>query len=274
MATNLGVHEIDTSSAKRAADYPGHTTTRIFLPGVQQAPVNLVDKIEKQCGSTWADGGIAAWSFKPHPEDVADGSWKRSVQDLAAFLKTNYKTKRTILVIWHEPENDSKYFPTPEHYVRMFNAVDKWMRDVWTGVKTCHAAMAYAYRDGKGGFTDDQARRWRTTAKVHGVDAYSGRSFPLTNILPEHSGFARWRRCVAGDSRWGVIERGWTCQPKDNPVRAATIKREFDWLAKEPLQPDTYIVWNSTGTENDAGLRLDATGRAALVKGFQGLAHA
>lgn len=267
-AINFGVHETGTTSAKRAADFPGHTATRIFLPGVQAAPVDLVAKIERQCAPTWETGHVAAWSFKPHPADVADGSWRRPVEDLAAYLREYYETKRTIVIIWHEPENDRSHFKTPEDFVTMFNTVHKWMRAVWNHTKTCHAAMAYAYRDNKG-FDDAYARRWRTHAIMHGVDAYSGRSFPLSATLPEHTGFARWKREVARNSRWGVIERGWTCAPQYNKKRADTIHREFKWLAGLAQKPDTYLLWNSTGTEADQGLILDPAGRAAVADGFK-----
>jgi hypothetical protein len=269
---NLGVHETETTSAKRAAAFPGHTATRIFVPGVQSKPFDLVTRIERQCGPTWADGHIAAWSIKPHPKTVADGGWRKPFEDLAAYLKDNYKGKRTIVIIWHEPENDlHATFKTPEDFTRMFNTVDGWMRKTWSGTKTCHAALAYAYRD-KRGFTDADARRWRTNAKVHGVDVYSGRSFPLSAILPEHTGFARWAREVARidqGGRWAVTERGWTCSKQYNKKRADTIRREFQWLATQKNQPDTYLLWNSTGTENDAGLILDPAGRQAVADGFK-----
>jgi hypothetical protein len=276
-AINLGVHETESTSAKRAADYPGHTATRIFVPGVQSKPFDLVKRIERQCADTWEAGHIAAWSIKPLPATVADGGWRKPFEDLAAYLKENYKTKKTIVIIWHEPENDiDDHFKTPEDFVRMFNTVDKWMRGVWSGTKTCHAALAYAYRDKKG-FDNAYARRWRTTAKVHGVDVYSGRSFPLSAILPEHTGFARWAREVARidqGGRWAVTERGWTCTPQYNRKRADTIAREFKWLAGHKNKPDTYLLWNSTGTENDQGLILDDAGRKAVAAGFKMLGAA
>jgi hypothetical protein len=275
MATMLGIHETGSTSARRAADYPGHTATRQFMSGVQAAPVDLVAKIERQCAATWEDGHTAAWSFKPHPADVADGSWRKPVEKLAAYLRDNRKTKRAIVIIWHEPENELHgYFKTPEDFVAMFNTVHGWIKTVYPAAKTCHAALAYAYRDGRGGFSDKDARRWRTHATVHGVDVYSGRSFPLETILPDHPGFARWHREVARNSRWGVIERGWTCAPKDNAKRAATIAREFAWMADISNPPDTYIVWNSTGNENDAGLILDPAGRKAVSSGFKQLGAA
>lgn len=271
----MGVHETATDSAARAEAFPGHEATRDFEPGVLASPIDLVKKIKAECGDTWKAGHTAVWSFKPHPQRVADGSWRKPIQDLAAYLLKNKDACPTIVIIWHEPENDvPKWFKDASAFVQMFNCVYEWLVEVFPGLTIAHAALAYRYRD-KGEITDKTAAQWRTKANLHTVDVYSGRSFPLTAILPEHSGFARWfKYVVAGDKRWGVTERGWTCGPDKSAQRAQTIGREFAWLAKQPVKPELYLVWNTPGSEGDKNLVLDQAARSAVADGFKMLVDA
>jgi hypothetical protein len=271
MALLLGVHESDRSVAERAAEFPGHGATRIFHPGVRD-PEDLVACIERECGETWAAAQTAIWSFKPRPARVADGSWRPPVEDLARHLRAHRHTKPTIIVVWHEPENDiGNAFAAPEDFVHMFNTVHIWMRRIYRQAPTCHAALGYAYRDG--GMDDHTARRWRTRARIKALDAYSGRSFPLATTLPDLSGYRRWRRIIVADNpRWAITERGWTCPAEHSATRAATIEREFAWLAAEQVPPQVYLIWASAGREADPGLRLDAPARRAVAAGFAHLA--
>lgn len=270
MATMLGVHEKDTGSGDRAAAFPGHCATRDFEPGVLASPVDLVKKIKAECADTWAAGHTAVWSFKPHPAKVADGSWRKPVQDLATWLLKHKDDCPTIIIIWHEPENDvPKFFRNAAAFVQMFNTVYEWLVEIFPGLTIAHAALAYRYRDG-GEITDKTAAQWRTKANLHLVDVYSGRTFPLTAILPEHSGFARWfTYVVAGDKRWGAGERGFTATADKSATRAQTIGREFAWLAVQPVKPELYLIWNTAGSEGDKGLILDQAARTAVAEGFR-----
>ena len=268
MRTVLGVHDTLTDSARRAADYPGHRATREFLPGVR-APQDLIGMIDRMCADTWRNGHTAGWSFKPDPRHVADGTWRRPIQDLGAHLYEHRGDRPTLVVIWHEPENDiGAHFDSPEHFVTTFNTVHGWLTDGRRRqILTCHAALGYAYRDGA--MTDAEARRWRTRAHVHAVDAYSGRTFPLAAILPEHTGYRRWRRELVAGRRWAVTERGWTCRaPGDGAVRVAAINREFRWLGQQERPPYLYLIWGSSGRELDPGMMLDPDARRAVADGF------
>jgi hypothetical protein len=264
----LGVHE-NADPAVTAKMVPGHNTTRLFVPGVI-LPRDLVAQVQADCGPTWAAGQTAVWSFKPRPDQVANGKWRKPVQDLAAYLQANAAGARTIVVIWHEPENDvPKWFPTAAAFVNMFNVVHGWLKGVWPQLITCHAALGYRYQDlGGAGISSALAGRWRTLADLNTVDIYSGRSNPLATILPELNGFNRWFAHVATPGRWGVSERGWTCGAKDSALRAATIAREFGWLVAQPVRPDPYLVWDTVGAEGDAGLLLDKPALAAVAAGF------
>jgi hypothetical protein len=270
----LGVHEReeDVPTERRAQEFPGHAAVRIFAPGVITNPFDLVPKIDRQCAAAWRAGHTAVWSFKPHPRHVAEGRWDTHLTALGTHLREHRRDKPTIVVIWHEPERDlGTYFDTPEAFVRMFNTVHRQLTAAYPRLTTCHAALNYAYRDG--GFDDAMARRWRTSARLKGIDAYSGRSFPLKTILPELSGYQRWRRCVVRNSRrWAAIERGWTCPETSCRQRAQTIEREFDWLSVQDIPPEVYMIWGSTGVEGDLGLALDPLARAAVAAGFTRLA--
>jgi hypothetical protein len=273
MPVLLGVHEKTTTSAERGLQYPGHAAARIFSANVLTEPDDLTERITRQCGEAWRSGHTAVWSFKPAPARVFDGTWKQPVQQLARYLYAYRDVCPTIVTIWHEPENDiPRWFATPEEFVTMFNTVHVWLTAIHPDLITCHAAMAYAYRD-SGLMDDTQAARWRTLARLNSIDAYSGRSFPLTTILPELSGYARWRRKVDRYSaQWGVTERGWTCPPIGSADRARTIAREFRWLTHQARPPQLYLIWGSSGSEGDEGLALDAAAQTAVRDGFRLLA--
>lgn len=260
MALLFGVHEnIDPAATVARV---GGNATRVFTPGVI-APRDLIKETTAKCGPTWAAGQTAVWSLKPDPASVANSAWRRPVEDLADFLRDN-PAKKTLVVIWHEPENDTGSFARPEDFVRLFDTFAGWLRGKNPQVLTAHAALAYRYGDNID-ITDAVAPRWRTSADIHCADVYSGRSNPLDTTLPELSAYRRWRTLVARDSRWGITERGWTISTTGKNAgtpaqRVNAMTREAAWLQALPAaaQPDIYLLWNTGGTENDGGLVFDA----------------
>lgn len=266
MQTTMGVHE-DAKPAETALKFPGHTATRDFTSNVIRAQ-DLVRLVVAACTDSWDAGQTAVWSFKPHPDDVASGAWKPFVKALAKFLKGN-PGKKTIVVIWHEPENDQpKWFKTPEDFVRLFNQVHDWLMSVWSDLVTCHAALAYKYGIVKGGISDAEAPRWKTKAKLNAIDAYSGRTWPVDRILPEHPGFVRWKKYVAGDV-WAATERGFAADPDEYELRAATVRRETVWLVAN--RPVLLLIWATGGSENDPKLLADPQYEAAIAEQFAAL---
>ena len=255
-----GIHET-LLPAITVGRFPGHSATRVFTPGVIRAK-DLIRPLTAACQSSWAAGQTAVWSFKPHPGDVTSGAWKPQVEALAGWLRAN-PGNRTIVVIWHEPENDvPKWFRQPEDFVYLFNTVHDWATNVWPELVTCHAALAYRYGTTKNGIGDAEAARWRTRATLNAVDAYSGRTWPVDRILPELPGFVRWHTCVAQGGPWAVTERGWAASPDEYGLRAETIDREAAWLASN--LPEMYLVWATPGAEKDPELLLDPSGEDAV----------
>lgn len=256
MALLFGVHEeTDHTNPTATVTRLGGNATRVFTGGTL-APQSLIAKIEAVSLPSWKAGLTAVWSFKPGTGDVFNGKWRAPVEELADYLKA-HPDRKTVVIPWHEPENDDKSFPRGGvDFVRMFELVAGWMRGRHPKVVLAHAALAYRYARQ---LDDKQAATWRTSADVHCADVYSGRSFPLTAILPEHPGYQRWRRCVARDSAWGITERGWTIDaPGEQAVRAASMAREAAWLAGQRDQPEWYLLWNTGGTEGDKGLKFDS----------------
>lgn len=254
-----GIHENEhpAATARRA----GGNATRDFTANVI-TPGDLVKRVKTVCGPAWAAGQTAVWSFKPSPPEVKSGAWKAPVQALANYLKAHPDLK-IVVIIWHEPENDTpKWFRRPDDFVSLFERCAEWFRAVCPDMVLVHAALGYRYATGTKDITDATARQWRTSANVHCLDIYSGRSNPLATIAPELSGYTRWRQYVAGDDPWGFTERGWAADPGDYPLRAATIDRESAWLASLAVKPRIYLVWSTEGTEKDDKLILDRTGQA------------
>lgn len=272
MGLLFGVHDNDKPTGT-AARFGVNVlnATRLFAAGPVQPlpPGDLVAKLTGSCAAAWAAGWTAVWSFKPDPAAVKSGAWRPHVEALGQYLAA-HPEKKTIVVIWQEPENDvPKFFARPEDFVSMFDTVARWLRDAWPAGVVAQVAMAYRYADGVD-ITDAVAPRWRTSADIHLVDAYSGRSMPLNTILPELSGYRRWRKFVAGDDPWGVGERGWTCKPAESGPRAAAMERERQWLAANP--PAVYLLWNTAGTEGDPGLIFDGPAEGAAGRILRTLA--
>jgi hypothetical protein len=233
---------------------------------------DLVKRITARCGAAWAAGKTVVWSFKPLPADVQSGAWRPHVLALARYLVDNNLQDCTVIVIWHEPENDiGKFFTTPATFVRLFNKVHGWLKSVDPTILTSHAALGYAYRDG--GMTDQEATEWVTEASIHSIDLYSGRSFPLTMTLGTSTAWRRWKATRPPGARWAVSERGWIADSSESLVRASAIDDECAWLAglAPDALPDFYLVFNSPGTEDDALIVLDAAGQAAVNRLFAAL---
>jgi hypothetical protein len=217
-------------------------------------PQDLVQRIIARCQSQWAAGKTVVWSFKPLPAAVASGAWKPYVLALGKYLSDNKLQSQTVVVIWHEPEND---FGHPADFVSMFNAVHDWLTSVDPTIVTSHAAMAWWFRDGA--MTDAVAQQWVTRCTIHSIDIYSGRSFPLAMTLATSAGFRRWNASRPAYARWGVAERGWIALPEESAARVAAINAEAAYLDGLSVsdQPDFYCIWNTSGQESDPTIVLD-----------------
>lgn len=259
----LGVHEnyqgpVARSVAQTLSAFPLAEVTREFEAGILE-PQSLVTRIERRCADAWAAGKTVVWSFKPNVIMVLNGSWRPYVEALGRYLVANQRTAQTVVVIWHEPENDMG----AEQFVAMFDMVHDWLKASSGGaVQTSHAALVWRYRN----WTVEQAAHWTTRADIHSVDIYSGRSFPLDMTLGTSTAFQVWKESRPAGARWGVSERGWIADPTGTAARVAAIDAEAEWLRSlnTENQPEFYIVWNTVGVENDPKIVLDAGGVAAV----------
>ncbi len=269
----LGIHEQyqagpnRTTPEKSKARYPQMAVTREFKPG-EIEPQNMIPSLKNLCQATWDAGLVCVVSYKFSRAEVRNNKWRPFIEQGVSWLRDNGLSTRTILVPWHEPEND---FKTGGEFVEYFNKVHGWVKETDPNLYTSHAAMAYHYRDkGKIG-NDNLASTWATDADIQSLDIYSGRSFPLNMTLGTSSAFKRWKATVANGQPWGVSERGWiTGKFGGSAERVASIRAEFDWLTTLPREdlPYFYIVWNTEGTEDDPQIILDAAGREAVNEGF------
>jgi hypothetical protein len=262
----LGVHENYTgptpsSLAKTAGQFPKVQVTREFEPDVL-APQSLTTRIERRCGMAWALNKTVVWSFKPEPGAVKSGAWRPHVEELARYLSAEGRAAKTVVVIWHEPENDM----SAGAFVALYNRVHEWLTAVNPAIVTSHAALGWCYRN----WTVKQAARWVTQATVHSIDLYSGRSFPLDMTLQSSASFQAWKKSRPAGSRWGVSERGWIANAAGAQERAASIAAEALYLLSltPAEQPDFYIVWNTVGVENDPDIVLDPAGAGAVNRLF------
>src|SRR5690606_22818537 len=115
------------------------------------------------------------------------GKWDQHFRDLGAWMGSGRGGQgRVRLIWWHEPEDDL----TPYQFYTAFNRVREQVKHGWSDGRVCYAAMTYQWRPGS---DTTQWSGWtKAEADEYCADVYSGRSFPLTDILPEHPGFARW----------------------------------------------------------------------------------
>lgn len=286
----LGVHEQYQGDSATSPDatitrYPNTMVTREFKGGVLK-PQNLVKSLINLCQSVWDAGLVANVSFKLSPAEVTNGEWEIYVKQLCRFLVDNGRTGKTVLTFWHEPEDDSRdsypngtnktlAFNDAAEFVTYFNTIHRWVKEVSANITTSHAALGYGYRPNLGSkdksayVTNPDA--WRTQADINAIDIYSGRSFPLSDTLPDSAAFKRWRDSHGGP--WGVAERGWTASPDAHAERADSIARELAWLKTLPdtERPVFYIVWLTEGVEGDDNLKPDDTMTNALNTGFAGI---
>lgn len=250
-----GVHELRQPAQVKAA-YPGVALTREFVAGVQTVPRSLLDKVNAVCRPSWQAGLTPMYSLKLDVAQVVAGRWDGPLTELAQW---HTQQPDAYVIPWHEPEDDL----TAAQFARMFNKVAAVLRAGNPMIRIVYAAMAYQWSlrssgDSIGGRTNTSAD-WRAVdAEYFAADVYSGRSFPLRAILPEHGGFARWHDEVVGDRPYMITERGFETLT-DHQFRAEQIDREAEWLATDPVgkQCTGYVFWNTPGTEESKGLLLD-----------------
>jgi hypothetical protein len=246
--------------------FPGVQVGREFVAGEIGAQ-DVRPKVDVLAAPWLAIGGQVYVSFKPRASDVSSGAWTPWLTKLGVWLADHPGVK---VIIWHEPEDDM----SGAVFASMFNRCRTDIKAGWQGATVAYSAMAYHWR--KGGRAATSPTGWQqVVADEYLVDVYSGVSFPETAILPEHPGFLGWFDVMVKPKldrgepvAWGMSERGF--QAKDPNVRAATIRREADWLATlssgapTTQPPMLYLAWNTGGTENDADWILDATGEEAM----------
>lgn len=267
----LGVRHAGTA-AEILAEYPDTAVVRVFNSGVI-TPQNIVPKLKKLCDEAWGAGLIVAVSFKFSVADVLSGAWKPFIQSAMAWLKDNGTDDMTILILWHEPENDvPKYFKDAEEYVKYFNLLHSWIKEVTQDVMTVHAALGYRYGNKENGtpidIDNDRAKMWgKTRADLKTGDFYTGRTNPLTSILPELTSFKRWLTYTVGSEPYGISERGWSVSTAgERNIRAGSILAEMAWLLRVPdgQRCTLYLPWLTDGAEHDAGLLPDANMATAV----------
>ncbi len=247
----------DRSQEQVKAAFPGTVYTREFIPGVLSGPKSLVPAAERICRPSWNAGLTPMFSFKLNLSETAGGKWDGPLIELAQWLATQPDAK---VIPWHEPEDDM----TGREFAVWFNRVAGKMRGANSRLKMVYAAMAYQWAmksngtSSIGGRTDTPGD-WRAVeADVFAVDAYSGRSFQLTSILPQHPGFLRWMNQIVDGREYMVTERVFETATV-HQERAYQIRREADWLLTHPVGPRcrAWLYWNTAGTEESASLLLD-----------------
>lgn len=269
MTAAVGVHDGRTPQVV-AQTFPGASVGREFVAG-QLGAQDIRAKVDKLSAPWLAAGAQVYVSFKPNAADVASGAWAPWLTKLGAWLSDHPDVK---VIVWHEPENDM----SGPAFAAMFNRCRADIKAGWAGATVAYCAMAYQWRP-VGKAAAAPAGWQKVVADEYLVDVYSGVSFADTAILPDHPGFNGWFTAVvkprldAGEPvEWGVAERGF--QSKDPKVRAATIRREADWLATLPgayaggvtveRPPMLYLAWNTGGTEGDSDWLLDSAGEEAM----------
>ncbi len=201
---------------------------RVFVPNVLTVGDYLVTKVGNACDPAWDAGMIPVVSFKLAPADVAAGKWDTKLTNLGKWLS---QKPEAWIIPWHEPENDL----TPTEFVSMFNRVYSKIKSVNPSVKIGYAAMAYAWR-ASDSRTGNPASWKPAKSDFLACDVYSGNSFPLTKILPEHPGFARWREHIVGSGTYLIAERGFFASTAAQKTeRVKQLKREADWLVSSDL---------------------------------------
>lgn len=257
-----GVHErVDPKETK--ISFPGHHLTRQFMGNGGEEPIgsDLVRKLIETAQPSWDAGCLPMVSFKLNPFQVMLGDWDSQLEALGRYLLT---APTTWLIPWHEPEGTLGY----GNFVGMFNRVYSVVKSASPTTQIGYSAMCYHWRplSTYNQVTKDGIK-WRPkNCDFYGADVYSGRSFALNAILPEHPGFRRWMdELVPSKAPVVVTERGFIADAASSTLRYNTILRERDWLMSlEGQRIQGYCYWNTSGTENDPLIVLDNWGRSAL----------
>jgi len=250
---NFGVHE-NISPAQLKLKYPSGTPlmTREFVSGIQGPSADLRVKVKAVCQPSWDAGLTPMVSFKTDPVATGNGKNDNQIRALGEYLLGKPRT----LVIWyHEPEDNM----SGATFKKAFNRVQGLMNAIPVG----YSAMGYQWRPSS--TTTRDPRAWQVEADFLCADVYSGRSFPETAILPEHSGFKRWHQEIVvpqPETFWGLSERGW--DRGSDSVRAAQIARECEWLKGSSAA--FWIYWNTPGTEGADTLVNGPLATTALKK--------
>jgi hypothetical protein len=265
----VGVHDVLIPLAAKSR-YPGVGLTREFAPGgVLNTPGSLITRYVTACGAALAAGLSPIFSVKLDRAQVAAGQWDKPVHDLAQYMASRRGANK--LAFWQEPEND---MPAAD-YVAMFNRLATHAKSAYADLQVVYPAMAYqwapnAHRTASVEGKTDNPDAWAAVqADIFAIDVYSGKSFPVHTILPDHPGFRRWQDTLVKGRPYMVAERGFIATAADWPVRAQAIAREAEWLAStdEGRRCTGYVYWNTTGTENNPLLPLD------VLYGVQALAQ-
>ena len=255
--TEYGIHDYRPHEDVHGI-FPAAIHSREFVSGVRDtSDTNLAIKIERAAQPAMSAGFTPWVSFKLNPKDVVAGKWDAQLEQVGYTIPSNIK-----LIPWHEPEND---MPASD-FRAMFARVARLIKGVDPELELVYSAMAYQFRPGSSTTADPEA--WfPEDADIYAIDVYSGQSFALDAILPEHPGFARWNGHRPTDKPWAVTERGFITANK-HPQRAAAIDREAEWLAKSDCS--AYIYWNTEGSEGNPMITLDSTyGEPALKRLMQ-----
>lgn len=216
-------------------------------------------------------------SIKTDITQTSAGSWNARYTELAVYiaqLKVQYNVD-IIVIPWHEPEDN---FSSGTAFVTYYNKVYDAVKAGSSAVKVKPCFLSYHWAPGTGGSIGGKTNTpglWFTNLKMTDgvtVDVYSGRSFPLNQILMEHPGFSRWILYVPNTVRINLSERGFETPSSTNStnrssLRASTMRREFDWLlTSDPIamRCDDYTIWSSPGAEKAAGLIMDAAAEAEI----------
>lgn len=272
MTTQFGIHQQYhgtlgktpglTTPTLTLADYPHTKHTREFKANPIQ-PQNLVPLMRQACSPAWSVGLCAWFSFKPlgKPED-----WRPYYEVAIQWLRDNKLFHLITFVIWHEPENDMP----AKQFVDMFNAHHDILKSINPLALTCHAALSYLYHPKVKGKGIDKIvpSQWVTRADYDAIDAYSGRSWPLGQMLPEMEVFKQWYDAVPGSKSgaWVTTERGFIAAPENDALGAETIGREADWLVSNPIGQlcRVYLAWDTIGAEGDPLIPFGPARKAAM----------
>jgi len=242
----VGVHD-DRPPAEVFAAFPGAALSRQFIgPGTLPKGTDLAARFEAAARPTWKAGGLPVVSLKLRWDEVTAGQWDVRLRHLGGWLAGQ---PDAVVVLWHEPEDDHATPAKARAFVSAFNHARGLLKEAAPTLVVAYCAMSYQWRPGSKSTADPAI--WRgIEADLYLCDVYSGKSFPASATLPEHPGFARWKREVVDSvpgRRWGVGERGILA----GPTRAKTWQRERDWLLGPGRDCALYMVWNTPGTEDD-----------------------